>query len=259
MQVICWNINSIKSRLSHLTNLILDKNPDVILLQETKCIDSNFPFLELEELGYNIVVNGQKTFNGVAILTKSPVEDVIKRLPGDDEDSQARYIECFSNIKGIGYRLISVYVPNGQEVGSDKFKYKLQFYERLHKHLKDLLKYNEKLIVGGDFNVAPEEIDVYSAKALEGNIGFHIDERKHFRKLLSLGLIDSFRWCNPNKHDFSWWDYRSGGWQYNRGMRIDQILVSPEAVDNLKNAGIYTEVRALEKTSDHAPIFIEVD
>jgi exodeoxyribonuclease-3 len=259
MQVVCWNINSIKIRLNYLINIIKDKKPDVILLQEIKCIENNLPFLELEELGYNITVVGQKTFNGVAILSKTPIEDIVKILPGDESDPQARYVECFTSINGIGYRLISVYVPNGQEVGSDKFQYKMRFFERLYNRLNELLTYDEKLIIGGDFNVAPEEIDVYNPKALEGTVGFHIDERKHFRKLLSLDLVDSFRLCHPNKQEFSWWDYRSGGWQYNRGMRIDQILVSPQVVDSLKNSGVYSEIRALEKTSDHAPIFIQLD
>jgi len=251
MHIVSWNVNSVKSRLEHLLNFLDEYSPDVILLQELKCIDEAFPRMEIEEKGYNIATSGQKTYNGVAILSKHPIEDVNKALPGDDADIQARYIEAFTG----GKRVVSVYVPNGQAIGSDKFHYKMAFYDRLYKHLQELLKFDEELVVGGDYNVAPEEIDVYDKRHLEGKLCFTIEERKKFRSLLNLGLSDSFRILHPNTHEFSWWDYRAGSWDQNKGLRIDQILTSPESSDRLIEAGIYIKIRDLAKASDHAPIY----
>lgn len=252
--IISWNVNSIKSRLPLLERFIREHNPDILLLQEIKCIENNFPKLEIESWGYNIAICGQKTFNGVAILSKSPIEDITKKL--NHEEEQARYIECFTTIGNIGFRVASVYVPNGQEVGSDKFSQKMKFYDELNKHLNALSHYDEALVVGGDFNVAPDEIDVYDSKSLEGTIGFHIKERKWFRTILNQNsLFDSFRLINPSQQEFSWWDYRGNSWQHNKGMRIDQILVSSEAADKLTSAGIHHDIRGQEKSSDHAPIY----
>jgi exodeoxyribonuclease III len=250
-QVVSWNVNSIKSRLQNFFEFVDKYSPDIILLQELKCLEEAFPRMEIEEKGYNLAISGQKTYNGVAILSKSPIEDICKTLPGDDEDTQARYIEGFT----MGMRVSSVYVPNGQEVGSDKFQYKLRFFDRLNEHVKTLRGYDEQLVIGGDYNVAPEPIDVYNPKALEGGIGFHIEERKKFRKLINNGMADSYRILHPNKQEFSWWDYRSGAWDQNKGMRIDQILLSPQSCDKLLEAGVYNEIRGKEKASDHAPIF----
>jgi exodeoxyribonuclease-3 len=230
----------------------IDKySPEVLLLQELKCVEEAFPRMEIEDKGYNIAISGQKTYNGVAILSKSPLEDISKRLPGDDGDDQARYIEAFT----AGVRVVSVYVPNGQAVDSDKFQYKMKFFDRLHSHMQTLLSYEEELAIGGDYNVGPEEIDVYNPKGMDGQVGFHIDERKKFRKLINIGMVDSYRIMHPHKQEFSWWDYRRGAWEQNKGMRIDQILVSPQFSDKMIEAGIYSEVRGWDKASDHVPIY----
>ena len=172
MHLVSWNVNSIKSRASHLEQLVKSVSPDVILLQETKCQEDAFPYEFVEELGYNVVVAGQKSYNGVAILSRSRIEDVSKSLPYDDSDTQARYIEGVTGINGSLFRVASVYVPNGSEVGSEKFAYKMKFFSRLAEYMKQLLQYDEKVVIGGDYNVAPEEIDVYDPKRLSGKVGF---------------------------------------------------------------------------------------
>jgi exodeoxyribonuclease-3 len=256
--IISWNVNSVAARLELLKKLIEEHNPDVILLQELKCIDEKFPREAIEHYGYNIECFGQKSYNGVAILSKSPIEDCTRGFV-EDESSEARYIEGVTLAGGKVVRVASVYVPNGQEVGSEKFKFKLRFFASLKEHMQQRLSYDENFIVGGDYNVAPENIDVYNPMSLEGTVGFHIDERKAFRNILALGMYDTFRALNPAKSQFSWWDYRSNGWKFNRGMRIDQILASPQALDITKSAGIIDQFRDYPKTSDHAPIFIELE
>ena len=253
--IVSWNINSARSHLALLIKFLEEYKPEVLLLQEIKCLEENFPKLELEDLGYNIAIHGQKTYNGVAILSKGKLEDVQKNLPNDSDD-QSRYIEAVTYINNKSLRVASVYVPNGQEVGSDKFQYKLQFFDKLTKHLKQVAQWEELLLVGGDYNVAPNNIDVYSPADLEGSVCFHPTERKLFKELLNeCNLHDAYRVQHPQKAEFSWWDYRAGSWQQNHGLRIDQFLASPEAMDKLTASGIYKEVRGWEKTSDHAPIF----
>lgn len=260
MPVICtWNVNSIKARLDHLEKIVNEAKPDVVLLQELKCVAEQFPYEAIENMGYNIAISAQKSYNGVAILSKAPIEDVKKVLPGDAEDEQARYIEGFTNINGHGLRVASVYVPNGQEVGSDKFSYKLSFFKRLHGHIKDLLNYNEAMVLGGDYNIAPEEIDVYNPKSLDGTVCFHPEERKWIRAIINSGVYDAYRLMHPSKQEFSWWDYRTSGWQNNRGMRIDHLLISPESADKLKNVWIDNKSRGWERASDHAPVFLSME
>lgn len=254
--IICWNVNSISSRFNHLVKLIKEHNPKVILLQEIKCIEEKFPYEELSDLGYNIKIFGQKAYNGVAILSKYPIEDTMIGLEGMGDNQEARYIENTIVIEKICYKIISVYVPNGSEVGSEKFKYKLNFFQKLHERLAYLIKYEENIIIGGDLNVAPEAIDVYDPKRSDGKLLFNIEERKCFRKLLNLGLIDTFRDFNNDVQQFSWWDYRAGSWQHNKGMRIDHILASPAVTDKISTSGVLTEPRGWSKPSDHAPIYI---
>lgn len=257
--IVSWNINSVKSRLENLIKFIEANQPDALLLQEIKCETQNFPYLELEDLGYNIAVNGQKSYNGVAILSKSPIEDVFTDLIKEpDFKEHARYIEGFTSIHGLNLKIASIYVPQGTEVNSERFAFKLRFYKALEERYQQLIMQDEFLIAGGDYNVAPEPMDVYDPKRLDGSLGFHLEERKSFRSILNTGIKDSFRLINPLNHEYSWWDYRSGGWQHNKGMRIDQILVSPNAANHLQSAGIYSEVRGWEKTSDHAPIYCKL-
>lgn len=236
--------------------MIKQSNPGIVLLQEIKCINDKFPHEEIGDLGYNIEVFGQKTYNGVAILSKSPMEDIVVGLCSAEEDNQARYIEATVAIDGICHKIISVYVPNGGEIDSDKFQYKLEFLRKLYERLKYLRNTEENIIIGGDFNVAPDEIDVYNPKQMSGRVCFHIDERKWFRKILNLGYIDSFRELNHDVQQFSWWDYRAGSWQHNKGMRIDHILVSPKIMDRINQAGVLMEPRGWERASDHTPVYI---
>lgn len=250
-----WNVNSVKSRLHQLVPYLKNASPDIVLLQETKCLDEAFPVMEIEDLGYNLALHGQKTYNGVAVLSKYPIDETIRGLPGDDGDVAARYIESVVSLKDKAIRVVSVYVPNGQEVGSEKFAYKKAFLDRLYTQLQTLLTYEEILVVGGDYNVAPEPMDVYDPKSLQGRICFHPEEQARFRALLHLGFTDAYRILHPQEHQFSWWDYRGGGWEHNKGMRIDHLLLSPEAADILHAADIEVEMRGQERSSDHVPVW----
>lgn len=255
INIVSWNINSIRARLNHLTTLAKEINPDVILLQETKVQNDHFPREFVEDLGYNIFMHGEKSYNGVAILSRGPIEDCITQLPGDNDDIQTRYVECLTTISGRTVRVASVYVPNGTSVKSDRFFYKLKFFERLDAHFQQLQTYDEAFLVGGDYNVAPENIDVYNPEHLEGQLGFHIEERKRFRTILAGGMHDTFRSLHSNIQTYSWWDYRSSGWPQDKGMRIDHILANSQACDLMIDAGIYKEFRGMDKASDHVPIF----
>jgi exodeoxyribonuclease-3 len=259
VSVATWNVNSIKSRLEHLSQWLKDASPDIVCLQETKTIDDAFPFVEIEELSYNVVIHGQKTYNGVAILSKFPIDDVIKGLPGDETDEQARYIEAVISLPDKALRVASVYVPNGSEVGSEKFAYKMAFFDRLKHHMQSLLSYREICVIGGDYNVAPKDMDVYDTVSLAGSVCFHPDEQAKFRNLEHLGYYDAYRTMHPKKQEFSWWDYRGGSWQAGKGLRIDHLLLSPQAIDKLKNCVIDMAPRGKEKPSDHTPVICYLD
>jgi exodeoxyribonuclease III len=259
VKIASWNVNSVKSRIEHICNWLKETKCDILLLQELKTIEENFPREAIEDLGYNLSIVGQKTYNGVAILSKFPIEEEIKSLPLFDiesEDPQARYVEAVISLENEAIRVVSVYVPNGQEIGSEKHQYKMRFFKRLQIHLQELLSYDEKLFIGGDFNVANLDIDVFDPESLEGKIGFEISERKELRKFINLGMVDSFRFKNPDIQEFSWWDYRAGGFQQNKGMRIDYIFASPLAIEAVKSADIDTKPRGLEKPSDHCPVLV---
>jgi len=259
IKIATWNVNSIKSRLGGVIAWLKENSPDIVLLQELKCETQAFPYLEIEELGYNVAATGQKTYNGVAILSKFPIEETIKTLPGDDADTAARYIESVISISGQILRVASVYVPNGKSPDSEKFLYKLKFLERLKAHAEKLLEYDEALIIGGDYNVAPSAIDVFDPIRLEGTTCFHPAERARLNAILHLGFTDVFRAAHPEKHQYSWWDYRAGAFQQNQGMRIDLLLASPRAADLVTDSGIDERPRASEKASDHAPVWCELE
>jgi exodeoxyribonuclease III len=250
-----WNINSIRTRLPLLLSWLKERTPDVVLLQETKVIDDQFPREEIEDLGYNIAMYGQKSYNGVAILSKFPIEDVTQGIPGFKDD-QARYLEAV--IKGV--RVASVYVPNGMEVGSDKYAYKLDFLKHLYVHIQTLLTYNEAFALGGDFNIAPTDLDVYDPEEWHEKILCSTPEREAFRSLLYLGLTDALRALHPQEKElYTWWDYRGGAWQNNYGLRIDHFLLSPQAADHLKSATVDRQIRDVEKASDHAPVLCRLE
>lgn len=249
-----FNVNSIRARLPNVLAWLKEAKPDVVLLQELKCLEENFPKLEIEDLGYNCAIHGEKTYNGVAILSKFPLEDVSRGLMGDDADMQSRYIEGLVSTPLGVMRVASVYVPNGQEVGSDKFNYKLKFIDRLNLRLKVILEYEEMVVIGGDYNVAPENIDVYDPVRLRETVCFHSEERKRLRNIFHLGYADAFRQLHPQEPGFSWWDYRGGSFEAGNGLRIDHLLLSPQAADKLTACEVQTNVRAADKASDHAPV-----
>lgn len=279
IKIASFNVNSIKARLPRLLEWLKNSNPDVVLLQELKCLENEFPFEALLDAGYNSAVAGQKTYNGVAILSKYKIEDVVKTLPNapkigsnqslfDDETTQARYIEGVISVGKKAIRLASIYVPNGggdlmpNETleNSAKFIYKMQFFDALKSHLAQLLTYDEMQIFGGDYNVAAEEIDVFDPVSLRNSVCFHDLERQKFRALLNLGLVDSYRAFNQQSQAFSWWDYRGGAWQHNKGLRIDYLLTSPQAADKIIKAEIEDKgVRDQEKASDHCPVTLYLD
>ncbi|KKB96389.1 Exodeoxyribonuclease III [Candidatus Arcanobacter lacustris] len=259
VKIATWNVNSINARIEIVVDWINNNQPDILLLQELKCQNDNFPYQQFEDLGYNIAIYGQKSYNGVAILSRFPLEDIVMDFKNNPDPSQARYIEAvisYANNKVI--KVASVYVPNGKEVDHENFQYKLKFLEAIHDYYQDQLKYNEAFFIGGDFNVALENLDVFDADSLEGSICFHKDERKIFRKLFNAGYYDLFRQYNQDKGAFSWWDYRAGAWQKNQGMRIDYMIGSPEACSITTNCYIDETTRSLDKTSDHAPVIVSI-
>lgn len=257
LTVATWNVNSVKSRLLHLQDWLKQSAPDIVLLQEIKCVDDAFPAMEIEELGYNIAVHGQKTYNGVAILSKYKLDDVVKGLPGNEGDEQARYIEAVASLPGAAMRVASVYVPNGQSADSDKFQYKLRFLDKLVEHTQTLRGYDEMLVIGGDYNIAPADEDVHNPAAWEGSVLTHDEVRRQFRRLCNNGLHDAFRIAHPDDMGgsvYSWWDYRGGAFQRDDGLRIDHLMLSAQAADRLQDCVVVKDLRALEKASDHAPV-----
>ncbi len=261
MKIATWNVNSIKARLPHLLDWCARATPDVLLLQETKTVDETFPRLELEALGYHCAFFGQKSYNGVAVLSRFPIVETQRGLPGNPEEGEARYLEAllrYSDHKSP-LRVASVYVPMGQDTTSDRFPFKLAFLDALTAHARTLLKRGEMFVLGGDYNVAPDEGDVYDPHAFAGKVLFHPDERRRLRSLLYLGLYDAVRMITQETGLYSWWDYRAGGWERGHGLRIDHLLLSPRMADRLTDAGIDTAPRTWERPSDHAPVWCALD
>ncbi len=267
IKIASFNVNSVKARLPRVLEWLKNSNPDIVLLQELKCVEEEFPREAFYDAGYNAVVYGQKTYNGVAILSKYKIEDVVKGLPTFAQDEQSRYIEGVISVAGKAIRVASIYVPNGggdllpNETleNSQKFLYKMKFFEALKQHFKNLSEFNEMQIFGGDYNVAVEEIDVFDAKSLRNTVCFHDLERQKFRTILNLGIVDSYRAVNIQHQAFSWWDYRGGAWQHNKGLRIDYLLTSPLAADKIVDATIEDRgVRDQEKASDHCPVCVTI-
>jgi exodeoxyribonuclease-3 len=251
MKLATWNVNSLKVRLPHLLEWLAANSADVVCLQETKSEDKNFPEEEIRQAGYHVVFSGQKTYNGVAILSREPVSDVRCGIP-NFEDEQKRVIAATLN----GVRIVCVYIPNGQEVGSDKYNYKLKWLAALNKCLKeDLAKY-PKLALLGDYNIAPDDRDVYDPVAWQGNVLVSEPERDAFKALLLLGLRDSFRLFDQAEKSYSWWDYRMMAFRRNMGLRIDHILISPAL--QCTSCVIDKAPRKLERPSDHTIVVAEV-
>jgi exodeoxyribonuclease-3 len=259
MRIATWNVNSIKQRLEHLLTFLKSADPDVVCLQELKCVDEAFPRLEVEAAGYNVATLGQKAYNGVAILSKRPLEDVRRGLPGDPDDDHARYIEAAVPSDGGIVRVASIYLPNGNPIRTPKFPYKLAWLDRLRAHARDLIRLEEPLVLAGDYNVIPEPLDAADPAAWVNDALFQPESRAQFRRLINLGLTDAIRACSDAGGLYTFWDYQAGAFQRNNGIRIDHLLLSPQAADRLRSAAIHKETRTWDKPSDHVPAMVELD
>ncbi|QHS09300.1 exodeoxyribonuclease III [Sinimarinibacterium sp. NLF-5-8] len=249
MKIATWNVNSLRVRLPHLLDWLASAKPDVVGLQETKCTDDQFPFDALADAGYHVIHNGQKTYNGVALLSREPLQDEARDLPGF-EDEQKRIITATVG----GVRIINAYVVNGQALGSDKYAYKLRFLEALHQYAQAELARHEQLLIMGDFNIAPAPEDTHDPDKWEGDILCSEPERAGLRALLDLGLKDTFRLFDQEPDSFTWWDYRQAGFRRNLGLRIDHILASTALAQQCTACSVDKNPRKLERPSDHAPL-----
>ncbi|PZQ65173.1 MAG: exodeoxyribonuclease III [Phenylobacterium zucineum] len=258
MRLATWNVNSVNARLETVVRWFEAAQPDVACLQEIKCVDEKFPAEAFERLGYNVAVHGQKTYNGVALLSKHPLEDIRKGLPGDDTDEQARYIEAVvSGPQPV--RVASIYLPNGNPVPTEKFAYKLGWMARLHAHAQGLLEWEEPFALMGDYNVIPEPRDAEFPKNWVDDALFQPESRQAFRALKNLGLTEAYMQADGAPGAYTFWDYQAGAWQRNNGIRIDHALLSPQAADLLTGVTIHRDVRSWDKPSDHVPLVIELD
>ena len=263
MKIATWNVNSIKARSESVVAWLKEAVPDVLCMQEIKCTDDAFPKETFEALGYNCAVHGQKTYNGVAVLSKRPIEDATPRLPGGAKDGQAddhaRYIEAVIPAKHGTIRVASIYAPNGNPVGTDKFAYKLAWLDRLAKHAKELLALEERTALMGDYNVIPTDDDVWDPKVWDNDALFQPESKAALRRVEYLGYTDAFAACHAQTHRYTFWDYQAGAWQKDHGIRIDHILLSPQATDCLRACEIDKKTRGWERPSDHVPVWCEVD
>ena len=258
MKIACFNINGVKARLPVLLGWLADARPDVALLQELKSTDDTFPRSEIEDLGYRVETHGQKSFNGVAILSRLPLEDITRGLPGDDADEQARWIEA-TVIGDKAVRVAALYLPNGNPAPGPKYDYKLAWMARLQARAAELLASEEPVVLGGDYNVIPQDEDCARPEAWAQDALALPDSRAAFRRLLHLGYSDAFRLRHRGGGHYSFWDYQAGAWRRDDGIRIDHHLLSPQAADLLLDARIERDLRAGEKPSDHVPVWIELD
>jgi len=258
MRIATFNINGIKARHEALCQWLDEASPDVVLLQEIKSVDENFPRELFEDRGYNVETHGQKSFNGVAILSKLPLEDVTRGLPGDDEDEQARWIEATVVGDHTAVRLCGLYLPNGNPVPGPKYDYKLAWMERLKARAQDLLALEEPALMAGDYNIIPQAEDAANPDAWREDALFRLDSRDAYRRVLNLGFTEAFRTRTPTPGHYSFWDYQAGAWQRNNGIRIDHILMTPQCADLMVDAGIEKDLRGRDKPSDHVPVWVDL-
>jgi len=267
LTIATWNVNSIKARLPAVLDWLKTFSPDVVLLQEIKCIDENFPVLDFEAAGYKVAAHGQKTYNGVAILSKVGLADVTARLPGDETDEQARYLEAIvgQESNGIGIRVAAIYLPNGNPIGNppndphEKFTYKLSWMDRLNTHAESLLRDGIPTVLGGDYNIIPKAEDCYDPAVWANDALARPESRNKFYTLQNQGWTDAFRARDTREGQYSFWDYQAGAWQKNNGIRIDFLMLSPSLADCLEDAGIDSEPRGKEKASDHTPVWCRLN
>lgn len=261
MKIATWNINGIKARHDVVIEWLKQAEPDIACLQEIKSVDENFPAAEIEALGYNVETHGQKGFNGVALLSRLPFEEVnrgLPLLPGHEEDEQARFIEGVFSTGEKPLRVVSLYLPNGNPVDDPrKFDYKLAWMDRLFMWAKDRLMLEEPLILAGDYNVIPQAHDCWDEKAWQGDALYRPESRSRFEAIKNLGFTEALRHCTDATDVYTFWDYQAGAWPKNHGIRIDHLLMSPEAADQLEGCSVDRHVRDWEKPSDHVPVWIE--
>ena len=258
MKIATFNINGIRARAEALPAWLDEAQPDVALLQEIKSVDTAFPRELFEDRGYNVETHGQKSFNGVAILSKLPLEDVTRGLPGDDSDEQARWIEA-TVVGKTAVRLCGLYLPNGNPVPGPKYDYKLAWMERLQARAQDLLAGEEVAVMAGDYNIIPQAEDAARPEAWREDALFRLESREAFRRIVNLGFTDALRARNGAAGVYSFWDYQAGAWDRNDGIRIDHLLLTPQAADRLSDCGVDAEIRGRTKPSDHVPVWIELD
>jgi len=254
LKIATWNVNSLKARLPNVLAWLAEAQPDVVCLQEIKCQTADFPRLEIESAGYQAQVLGQKSYNGVALLSRLPVEDVLFGLPGDPSDEQARYVE--GTIAGL--RVASLYLPNGNPVGTEKYPYKLAWMDRLRHHAAGLLATEQPFVLAGDYNICPTDDDVYDPVGWREDALCRPESRAKFRALLNLGLSEAYRIFHDEPHQYSFWDYQAGRWYRDEGLRIDHFLLSPQASDRARGCEIDKRPRGVEKASDHTPVILEI-
>jgi exodeoxyribonuclease-3 len=255
MKITTWNINGIKARIEGALAYVREAKPDVLCLQEIKTVDEGFPTEAFADLGYQIATHGQKGFNGVAILSLLPLEDVSRGLPGDDGDAQSRFIEATVTDGSLSVRVASIYLPNGNPIGTEKFSYKLGWMSRLETHARALLESEMPVVLAGDLNVIPDPADAKRPAAWVNDALFQPETRSAFRRIENLGYQDAVRACHPEPGIYTFWDYQAGAWQKDDGIRIDFQLLSPQATDRLAAAGVDRFTRSWEKPSDHAPVW----
>lgn len=258
MKFATFNINGVKARIDTLLTWLKDDAPDAAILQEIKSVDETFPREDIEALGYQVETHGQKSFNGVALISKLPLEDITRGLAGDPEDEQARYIEA-TVIGKKALRICGLYLPNGNPVPGPKYDYKLAWMKRLHKRAEELLALEEPFFMAGDYNVIPQDEDAAKPELWHQDALALPQSREAFRRLLALGLTEAFRVQTQGGGHYSFWDYQAGAWQRNNGIRIDHFLLSPECADLMVKCEIQAELRGREKPSDHVPVWLELD
>ena len=257
MLISSWNVNSVRARILNITEYLKKFSPDILMIQEIKTEDKNYPYEEIKSLNYNSYVFGQKAYNGVAILSKEKISD-LKNDIINDKKKQSRIIKAEFNFKKKNIQLINIYTPNGNPVDTEKYDYKLYWLDSFIKHLKLLSKKNENIIIGGDFNIIPSAEDVHDPKGYENDALYRLEVRKKLREIINIGFNDSYRYIHPDKEGYTFWDYTSGAWQKNNGMRIDHFLVSNSLIKNVKDVKINKFPRGRQKPSDHTPIEIEL-
>lgn len=258
MKIATFNINGVKARINALTDWLKDSAPDVALLQEIKSVDDGFPREVIEDLGYTVETHGQKGFNGVAILSKLPLEDISRGLPGDDSDEQARWIEA-TVIGETAIRVCGLYLPNGNPAPGPKYDYKLAWMDRLHARAQDLMKAEMPALMAGDYNVIPQAEDAKRPDAWKDDALFRPESRAAFRKTLNLGFTEAFRARTLGPGHYSFWDYQAGAWDRDDGIRIDHFLLTPQCADLLRDCWIEKDVRGREKPSDHVPVWVDLN